>query len=106
MEYLQSLRGVLTLTWYTCMCLPFVVLFHEIWYSDRWVFIRDEGAQIALNCVYLEQIMVKSTQFDQNWVLFFQKWYTDGWVIVQKIGIEKVKLSRSGRHIHIQFWRK
>ena len=39
-------RGVLTLTWYTYMCLPFGVLFREIWYSDRWVFIRDEEAQI------------------------------------------------------------
>ena len=28
------------------ICLPFGVLFHEIWYSNRWVFIRDEGAQI------------------------------------------------------------
>ena len=27
--------GVLTLTWYTYMCLPFGSLFHEIWYSDR-----------------------------------------------------------------------
>ena len=26
--------GVLTLTWYTYMCLPFGVLFREIWYSD------------------------------------------------------------------------
>ena len=25
---------------------PFQVLFCKIWYSDRWVFIRDEGAQI------------------------------------------------------------
>ena len=24
--------------------------------------------------------MVKSAQFEQNWVLFFRKWYTDGWV--------------------------
>ena len=38
--------GLLTLTWYTYMCLPFGVLFREIWYSDRGVFIRDEGAQI------------------------------------------------------------
>ena len=38
--------GGLTLTWYTYMCLPFGVLFREIWYSDRGVFIRDEGAQI------------------------------------------------------------
>ena len=39
--------GVLTLTWYTYMCLPFGALFREIWYSDRGVFIRDEGAQIT-----------------------------------------------------------
>ena len=26
--------GVLTLTWYTYMCLPFGALFREIWYSD------------------------------------------------------------------------
>ena len=32
-----DIRGVLTLTWYTYMCLPFGVLFREIWYSDRWV---------------------------------------------------------------------
>ena len=30
--------------------------------------------------------MVKSTQFEQNWMLFFRKWYTNGLVIVQKIG--------------------
>ena len=29
-------RGVLTLTWYRYMCLPFGALFREIWYSDRW----------------------------------------------------------------------
>ena len=34
--------------------------------------------------VYFGQIIVKSTQFDQNWVLFFRKWYTDGWEIRQK----------------------
>ena len=39
--------GVLTLTWYTYMCLPFGALFREIWYSDRGVFISDEGAKIT-----------------------------------------------------------
>ena len=29
------LPGVLTLTWYTYMCLPFGALFRRIWYSDR-----------------------------------------------------------------------
>ena len=53
--------------------------------------------------VYFVQIIVKSTQFVQNWVLFFQKWYTDGWEIGQKIGIGKVKFSRSARHIHTDF---
>ena len=31
-----------------------------------------------MNKVYFEQIMVKSTKFEQNFVLFFQNWYTDG----------------------------
>ena len=48
----------------------------------------------------------KSTQFGQNWVLFFRKWYIDGWEIRQKIGIEIVRFSRSGRHIHVRFWWK
>ena len=39
--------GVLTLTWYTYMCLPFGTLFRENWYSDGGVFFRDEGAQIT-----------------------------------------------------------
>ena len=38
-----------------------------------------------MNWVYFEQIMVKSTQFEQNWVLFFWNWYTDWWIIVRKI---------------------
>ena len=59
-----------------------------------------------INWVYFGQIIVKSTQFDQNWVLFFQKWYTDGWEIWQKIGIQIVRFSRSGRHIPVQFWWK
>ena len=46
-EYRSVPRGVLTLTWYTYMCLPFGALFRKIWYSDRGVFIRDEGAQIT-----------------------------------------------------------
>ena len=79
--------GVLTLTCYSYMCLPFGALFCEIWYSDQ-VFIRDKGAQIT-NWVFFGQIIVKSTQFGQHWVLFFWKWYTDGWEIRQKIGIEK-----------------
>ena len=59
-----------------------------------------------INWVYFGQIIVKSTQFDPNWVLFFRKWYTDGWEIWQKIGIEIVRFSRSGRHIHVRFWWK
>ena len=44
--------GVLTLTWYTYMCLPVGVLFRKIWYSDQGVFIRDEGAQITqIGCI-------------------------------------------------------
>ena len=32
---------------YVYVLLPFGALFREIWYSDRGVFIRDEGAQIT-----------------------------------------------------------
>ena len=50
------------------------------------------------------QIVVKCSQFCQNWVLFFQKWSTDEWEIGQKIGTEEVRFLRSGRHIHLRFW--
>ena len=98
-------EGVLTLTWYTYMCLPFGALFREIWYSDRGGgFHQRRRSPNYINWVYFGQIVVKSTQFDPNWVLFFRKWYTDGWEIWQKIGIEIIRFSRSGRHIHVQFW--
>ena len=51
-----------------------------------------------MNWVYFEQIMVKSTQLEQNWVLFFRKWYTNGWMIVQK------KLYREGQIFKVHLW--
>ena len=39
-------------------------------------------------------------------MFFYWNWYTGGWVIGQKIGTEKVKFLKSGRHIHIGFWQK
>ena len=60
--------------------------FVKFGYSDRWVFLRDKGAQIK-KWVYFEQNIVKSTQFAQNWVFFYQKCNTDGWVIGLKIGM-------------------
>ena len=51
-----------------------------------------------MNWVYFGQIIVKSTQLGENLVLF-QKCYADGWEVRPKIGIEKVRFSRSGRHI-------
>ena len=100
--------GVLTLTWYTYMCLSFGALFQEIWYSNRGggSFHQRRRSSNYINWVYFGQITVKSTQFGQNWVLFFQKWYVDGWEIRQKIGIGKVLFSTSSRYIHIRFWRK
>ena len=38
-----------------------------------------------------------------NWVLFFWKWYTGEWEIGEKIGMEKVRFSRSSRHIYVRF---
>ena len=87
------------------MCLPFGAPFREIWYSDRG-FSSETKKPNYINWVYFGQIIVKSTQFDPNWVLFFRKWYTDGWEIWQKIGIEIVRFLRSGRHIHVRFWWK
>ena len=51
--------------------------------ASQYSVIRDEGAHIGGGgeWVYLEQIIVKSTQFRQNLVLFLSKWYTAGWVI-------------------------
>ena len=80
-------RGVLTLTWYTYMCLSFGVLFREIWYSD-WGFHQRQRCPNYITWVYFGQIIVKSTQFGQNWVHFFREWYTDGWEIGQKIDRE------------------
>ena len=88
-----------------CACL-LGALFREIWYSDRGGFHHRRRSPNYINSVYFGQIIVKSTQFDPNWVLFFRKWYTDGWEIWQKIGIEIVIFSRSGRHIHVRFWWK
>ena len=53
------------------MYLWFEVLFREFWCSDRRVFVTNEGAQFT-NWVHFEQIMVKSTQFEQNWVLWYE----------------------------------
>ena len=47
--------------------------------------------------------MLKSTQFGQKLCVFKGKWYTDERLHVPKIGTEMVKISKSGRHIHIQF---
>ena len=48
-------------------------VFYKIWHSDRWLFIRDGGAQMKKKWVYFEQIIVK---FGQNWVPFYRNRYT------------------------------
>ena len=57
--------GVLTLIWYMCQCLLGWGAFCEIWYSDR-----GGGFHHYIIWVYVGQIIVKSTQFGQNWVFF------------------------------------
>ena len=59
--------GLLSICWYTCMCLPFGVYFHEIRYIDGWVSVTDPI----------------STQFSLNWVFFCRKWYNGK--MVQKL---------------------
>ena len=97
--------GVLTLTWYTYMCLPFGALFREIWYSDRGFSSEIKEPKLHKLGVFGANYCKKHPIWS-NWVLFFRKWYTDGWEIRQKIGIEIVRFSRSGRHIHVRFWWK
>ena len=97
--------GILTLTWYTYMCLPFGRFFAKFGIAIGGLHQRPRSPNY-INWVYFGKIITKSTQFDQNWVLFFWKWHIDGWEIRQKIGIEKVWFSRSSRHIPVQFWRK
>ena len=68
--------GGLTFTWYTyrptSTCVSaFGVLFHEIWYRDRWVFIREEGAQIQK--LGIEQIIVKSTLLGKLGAFLYRK---------------------------------
>ena len=94
--------GVLTLTWYTYMCLLLGCFFTKFGLAIRGFHQRGRSPNYT-NWVYLGQIIVKSTQFGQNWVHFFRKWYTDGWEIRQKNGIEKVRFLTSGRHIHVRF---
>ena len=69
--------GVLILTWYTYMCLPFGVLFTKFGIAISGFSSETEEPKFK-NWVYLEQIIVKSTQFGQNWVLFYWKRYTNG----------------------------
>ena len=68
--------GVRTLTWYTYnTCLPFGVLFRKFWYSDRNVFIADEGAQFkCIGCIL--------SKFYQIWCFCCTKLVystVDGW---------------------------
>ena len=81
-------RGVLTLTWYTYMCLPFEVLFRKIWYSHRWVIIRGKGAQIQKLGVFWANYCKKHPMWAKLGA-FLLKRYTDGWVIGRKIGIRR-----------------
>ena len=79
--------GVLTLTWYTYMCLPFGVVFHRFWYSDGVVFVADERAQfVKIGCI--SGNLFKKHPIRVQLGVFCQNWYTDGWVFESKTGIE------------------
>ena len=52
----------------------------------------------------LTSLTCEETPYLDKIVCFsIEKRYTDEWVIERKIGIEKVKFMRFGRHIHVQF---
>ena len=62
-----SVRGVLTLTWYTCMCLPFGALFREICYSDYiGGFHQRRKSPNYINWVYLTTISPSAAPVDIN----------------------------------------
>ena len=44
-----------------------------------WGFHHKERCPIYMNWVYFQQIMVISTQFEQNLMFFVRNWNTDGW---------------------------
>ena len=50
----------------------FWMLFCKIWNSNLWVSSEVKKPKLyILDRVYFEQIMVKNTLFEQNWMLFF-----------------------------------
>ena len=56
------------MTWYMFMCLPFEVLFAKFGIAIDG-FLLETNEPKFRNWVYFEQIIVKRTQFQQNWVL-------------------------------------
>ena len=85
--------------WHGIMCLPFGVPFYKSWYSN-WGFSTQMKALISknlvyypiyINWVYFKQIIVKNTQFEQNWCFFCTK-LVYWWVVKgTKIGTAKVE---------------
>ena len=90
---------VLALTWYTYMCLPIRVLFHKIWYNDRWVFIRGEEAHFHKVGAFWA-IIVKTTNLGKIGCFFYQQMV---YWLVDNCSKRKVKFLRSSRFIHVQF---
>ena len=74
----------------------FGVLFYKIWYSDQERFDhRQRSVIIWAHCSKKHPIWA-------NWVFFVWNWYNiDGWLSGDKRGIAKVKILKSGRHIHL-----
>ena len=67
--------------------------FGKIWYNDQLVFIRREGAHGYLNLVRFNKLWQKASNLSKTGCYSFKNW---------KI----IAFSKSGNHIHVEFWRK
>ena len=93
--------GVLTLTWYTYMCLPFRVFFCENRYIDGWVQVALKGAQDAkIGCIW-GKFMQKAPNFSKIGCFFKEIGILMGGEIGPKVGILKGFIMKSGRHIPV-----
>ena len=96
---IEQPKEVLTLTWYTYICACLLGRVFEKFGLAIRGFSETKEPELH-NWVYFGQILVESTLFGQNWVLPFEKGILMGGKLGKKIGMEKVRFSRSVRHIH------
>ena len=73
-------------------------VFCKIWYSNT---SKAKASNLHKLAVFWVNYCQKHP-LPANLDVFVQNCFTDGWQMVTKIGIEKVKILMSNRHIHAQ----